>query len=153
MPNRRPLAERLAEKTRRDASGCWIWTGAVNRGNYGVIGSGIGKQTIIASRAAWLVHRGSIPADMFVLHTCDNPRCVNPRHLFLGTLQDNMDDMKRKNRSGAGERHGMSKLSADQVAAIRTSSLQQKELAKIYRVTQSTISSVRSGDTWRSDTP
>ena len=99
---RRPLAERLWEKTDK-AGSCWIWVGTTNRDGYGNIGID-NKKTALTHRVAWMVTHGPIPVDLCVLHRCDNPRCVNPDHLFLGTQADNMRDMMLKGRSRKGRR-------------------------------------------------
>lgn len=79
-------------------SGCWKWLGMINQNRYGV--SGRGK---LAHRASWEMFKYPIPKGLFVLHKCDNPACVNPDHLFLGTHQDNMRDMVSKGRQAKGE--------------------------------------------------
>ena len=86
-----------AKWTPEPMSGCWLWTGTVDLKQYGRFS----KQGRLCSahRIAWELYRGSIPTDRNVLHRCDNPSCVNPDHLFLGTLTDNMRDMARKGRS------------------------------------------------------
>ena len=76
---------------------CWIWRGA-SEGRYGLIGIGGSGNMDYAHRVSWKLNFGNIPSGLFVLHKCDNSLCVNPSHLFLGTHQDNMDDMKRKGR-------------------------------------------------------
>jgi hypothetical protein len=73
-------------------SGCWIWT-AANKDGYGRY-----SNSGYAHRISWEMHFGKIPAGMFVCHKCDNPPCVNPDHLFLGTNQDNVNDMRAKGR-------------------------------------------------------
>jgi len=75
---------------------CWIWIGGVNRYGYGKVMKG--NMTTVASRLSYTVFKGDIKEGMFVCHTCDTPSCINPDHLWLGTHQDNMDDMVRKNR-------------------------------------------------------
>jgi hypothetical protein len=105
----RPIAERFAEKfTPEPNTGCYLWLGACWPGGYGIIGGERGSHHRQAHRVAWeLAHGEPPPDDMEVCHTCDQPCCVNDRHLFLGTHQDNMDDRGRKGRTlvGRGDRH------------------------------------------------
>ena len=77
------------------SGGCWIWT-AQNVNGYGRIR--INKKLILAHRFVWEMVNGLIPKDLDVLHSCDNPSCVNPKHLWVGTHQDNMDDRDKKGR-------------------------------------------------------
>jgi hypothetical protein len=93
----RPAPERFAEKYRVDAdTGCWVWTASFTRGGYGQFG--FGGITRRAHRVSWVLHRGPIPDGLWVLHKCDNPPCVNPDHLFLGTCSDNSRDCVAKGR-------------------------------------------------------
>ena len=91
-----------------DASGCWLWTGAINSSGYGsfAIREGGRPKTDNAARISWKLYRGAIPEGSHVLHACDVRRCVNPDHLFLGTNQDNTRDKAIKGR-GVRSRKGL----------------------------------------------
>ena len=112
--------ERFRAKVCVAESGCWEWIGARNGGSRGPrYGNFVFKGTVHkAHRVAWEIYRGQIPVGVEVCHRCDNEKCVNPDHLFLGTHQDNMDDMMRK---GRGNRDGKAsrKVTDDQVREIR----------------------------------
>lgn len=132
---------------------CWEWQASKFTSGYGQFG--IGSRPWPAHRVSWvLANRRPIPRDYYVLHTCDNPGCVNPRHLFVGTHKDNMGDMIRKGRKTAssGENHHRSKLTADQVAEIRARCadpcVQWQTLASEYGVTTAAVSLLARGKSY-----
>jgi hypothetical protein len=128
-------------------SGCWLWDGGQrNALGYGYFHHPDEKY---AHRASWALHYGAIPDGMLILHKCDNPYCVNPDHLFMGTHKDNTADMFRKGRGGTrGPKAGeapYARLSVDDVIAIRGSNASSKATAVKYGVASCTISNIRSG--------
>lgn len=110
--------KRFATKVAR-GGGCWEWTGATTalsgHGRFRLDGRTSGAHCV-----AWLMHHAApIPDQMHVLHNCDNPPCVRPDHLRLGTHADNMSDMKERGRAHKGETHFFAKLTDEAVAEIR----------------------------------
>lgn len=140
---------RVGEPT---ATGCREWTGSIRQVKWHGQWRNAEGSIELTHRAAWRIFVGPIPEGMFVLHKCDNPLCVNPNHLFLGSQSDNLRDMWSKDRAkpgvSLGEKHGMSKLTADQVLEIRSSSASGADLARKLGVTQTTISEIRRRKTW-----
>ena len=127
---------------------CWNWTGG-KKNRYGQFW--LDGKNHKANRASWMLNRGDIPNGFYVCHRCDNPLCVNPEHLFLGTAQDNSDDMMQKGRHHfpAGENAPNHKLTTEQAIAIRESTLMGIELARLYGVGPMQISRIRRGLRWR----
>lgn len=122
------------------------------------LGPRIGGRAVLASRVAFCIaHRCGLDAitGLSVCHHCDNPSCVNPSHLFLGTQADNVSDMvskgryKRERNFSRGSRHGMAKLTEDTVRAIRSETGDQREAARRFGVSQGTIHLVRARKIWR----
>lgn len=136
-------------------AGCWIWTACVHVTGYGRFGMS-SREVEYAHRAAWRLFRGEIPSGLYVCHKCDQPLCVNPDHLFLGTATDNMRDASRKGRIvspqrnwASDESHQPAKLTNSQVREIRASSDGLSTLARRFGVTPRTIWSARTRRTYR----
>ncbi len=131
------------------SSGCWEWSGYVNPRGYGRMG-GVGRRTVLAHRLAY-EHFIGPAGDLFVLHHCDNPKCSNPDHLFIGTNADNCADMVAKGRSNRGAKMWNAKLTYDAVIAIRrrlSSGERSYLLATEYGVSRQTISLISSRVRW-----
>ena len=173
------LEQRFWPKVQK-SDGCWLWTGSKDARGYGRLKNPrTGATPLKAHRVSWEVHFGPIPDELWVLHSCDNPPCVNPAHLFLGTQADNMRDMVQKGRQGSlvhperlargdrhgsrlhperlnpprGERHRSAKLTWAQVAEIRrlyaAGYITQQQLADQFGVALTTINPLLRGKTWR----
>lgn len=141
-------------KFRKHASGCWVWTAFRNRDGYGAIGKG-GRNSgyHLAHRASWMIHRGRIPKGLLVLHSCDNPACVNPAHLHLGTASQNSLEMAQRNRQAQGEQTRRNRLTWEQVRNIRrllkTKLLNHVQIARAYEVRRETIWEIAHQKTWK----
>lgn len=127
---------------------CWLWTGTKNGYGYGIFIMP-GEIHVRAHRYSYEYFGGKIPKGKLVLHKCDNPACVNPKHLRLGTYLDNNRDAKRKGRNARGSRNGHAKLSERNVRSIMASNERQTVLARHYGVHQSVISTIKSGKRWK----
>jgi hypothetical protein len=145
------LRERFEQKFTRDANGCWVWHAATcGKRTYGSFCVGKGKIKA-AHRAAYEIYCAPISAGAHVLHRCDNPRCVNPEHLFLGTHAENMADMKEKGRRKgvtAGEQNGRSVLTRSLAAEVLAFDGSYNEAARRFGVHKSTIARIRTGRAW-----
>lgn len=128
---------------------CWNWGGNLHRQGYGVIRSN--RVHHLAHRASYAVFKGDIPDGMFVCHKCDNRKCVNPDHLFLGTVQDNQRDMAKKDRSTYGEKSSSAKLTEADVTlilAIKDSGKTHQQIADLFNVSRPLVSMIFSGKVW-----
>jgi hypothetical protein len=144
------FTEHFWKQCRKESSGCWIWKRRIPSHGYGMIWRR--GRSHRAHRMAWVLSRGPIPEGLGVLHTCDTPACVNPDHLFLGTDQDNMTDKKNKGRAQAGEKHGMARLTWEEVVKIRSIPAKYgliSQLARDYGVDHKTIWFIRHYQTWK----
>jgi HNH endonuclease len=144
------LEERfLANLGRTTKDGCILWDGSLDFRGYGSIGN---RGTKKAHRVAWELFVGPIPDGMCVLHKCDNPRCVAPAHLFLGTHADNVADTVAKNRHSRGEKNGHAKFTASDVKKIRklaAMGVSYAQLAREYGVWHSAVRKAVIGLTWK----
>lgn len=147
LPDSNLYSDRFWSKVNK-SSGCWEWIGAIHYkkgyGQFRLCGSM--KQ---AHRVSWLIKHGEWPA-LCVCHSCDNRKCVNPDHLFLGTNQDNVNDRVAKNRSyrAAGEDSPAAKLKNGDIIKIRSMSGSHRDVAKKFGVSKSLIGHIRNRDLW-----
>ena len=140
-----PLRDRFFRKIEiNKGNGCWEWTASITWCGYGHIKL-FGNKLIMAHRASWIIHNGEIPKGKFVLHKCDNRKCVNPSHLWLGTNKENIIDAHKKGRL-------WSKLKKEDVDIIRKrykeTNIQQWKLAEEFNVDQGLISKIINNKIW-----
>ena len=135
---------------KRSGAECWPWLASKAHFGHGQFKVG-GKHgsCVHAHRVAWELTFGDIPAGAVVRHRCDNPPCVNPAHLVIGTQDDNINDRVRRGRSAAGDKHGRAKLTSADVANIRLSQEPISILAKNYGVNRETVRAAKSGRNWK----
>lgn len=149
------LKSRLESKVAKQTdTGCWIWIGAKKPNGYGNFY--LGGRYLPAHRAAYLIYLGDIPEGHYICHRCDNPACVNPDHLFIGTPTENQQDMKWKGRakgiSAGREQHPNAKLSETDILSIRRlrrSGWSLKDIAERHGITASNVSYICAGKSWR----
>lgn len=134
-----PIEQRFWKFVKK-GNDCWEWTGDKNSLGYGVIR--FKKKNLKAHRVSYKLNKSVIPAGLSVCHFCDNPSCVNPKHLFLGTHQDNMNDRDKKGRLAKGDKSVKAKLTNQQVIEIRDQFSKhnyygmQKDLTKVYGISK-----------------
>lgn len=159
----KPATYRFNQSYKKDeTTGCWVWLGKSRSGSSGLYGRiQVNKKTIPAHRFSWELHNEQkIPDGMFVLHKCDNPECVNPEHLFLGTHQDNTNDKVSKNRQAKGDSfkhrkpakgsaNGLAKLTEESAKKIFNDTRPQRKIAETYGVSQAVVSNIKLMKTWK----
>ena len=153
------VADRMQLYTLDQETGCWRWGGKIKKARcgYGQIviycqDMNPKKRMFYAHRVAYAFFNGADPGELCVMHSCDNPACINPDHLVLGTHADNMSDMAKKGRSTAGELNPRSKLSRSTVEAVIEKIVQgcsNVDIAEDLPVTHAQISNIRHGKAWR----
>lgn len=145
------IEERFWAKVQRGGPDeCWPWTGALSDRGYGRFD--VGGRLRMASHVSYEMHVGPIPAGLFACHSCDNPPCVNPAHLFPGDQKTNLADMVAKGRSLKGEDHFHAKLTEEAVRSMRARSTGERgeatRFAAEYGVSVANICYVLKGHTW-----
>ena len=157
LRKRKPVADLFWSKVQIGSGDeCWLWIGTVNklRGGYGQLRSN--NRSFRAHRVSWELHFGQVSTGLDVLHHCDNPPCVNPSHLFLGTQTDNSADMWAKGRgryvAQPGSKNGRAKLTEEKVSHIldlyASGGFTQKELAQRFAISPCSVWEIVHGKKW-----
>lgn len=160
MKREPPTAEQIIQRFyakvgKAEPDECWLWLGAKEVLGYGKLCvQRTPQKTVKAHRLSYEVHYGAFDKSLSVCHTCDNPTCVNPRHLFLGTPADNSKDMVSKGRSPSnkGERNARAKITwaqRDEIERLVKSGKSQTEVARIFGIAQPNVSQIILGRHWR----
>ncbi len=130
--------------------GCWEWKGAP--GPNGYLNIRYNRKKIMAHRVSWILYKGNIPDNLWICHSCDNRRCTNPDHLFLGTPKENSEDRDKKLRGLQGSRHHKAKLTEENVMEIKKMlklGISSQKIAREFCVTDGTIWFIKHEKTWR----
>ena len=135
---------------KRGENDCWEWKGSFDKEGYGQMRNGVLRINDRAHRFSARLHFGEIPKGQCVCHKCDNPSCVNPKHLFIASPIDNHNDKMSKNRHVKGELQGHSKLTEQQVAEIRNRMNESyRTLCNEYNLAPSTVYRIWHGQAWK----
>lgn len=156
-PKPRPAAERFAAKVQRGApDDCWLWTGSRNLQGRGTFYWDASKQMVLAPRAAMWLAGVPLADNQLACHTCDNPGCVNPAHLYAGSSRENVSDALRRGRwtqrGKVGMEHGMAALTDADVYEIRrrlAAGERGTDIARDMGTTKSVVSQIKLGKTWK----
>jgi hypothetical protein len=145
------VVERFETKFKKaDENICWPWLGGADNHGYGLFY--VAGKTLLAARVSYALYAEPIPDGLVIRHKCDNPICVNPKHLETGTKNDNSKDMVYRNRSQKGEAHAQAKLSEKDVSEIRKlriSGMTCESISQLYGVSQSQISHITNRKSWK----
>lgn len=153
LPEKERFFNRIQKSLYND---CWLWIGNKNRQGYGIFFDDSGKE-VRAHRYSYFIEYGHLDKTKYVCHTCDNPSCVNPKHLWEGTAKDNNEDCRNKNRAKyppdqKGENHSQHKLTEDDVLFIRQefkAGVSQADLMRKYNMSRNTIHKICKNKTWK----
>jgi IS30 family transposase len=152
---KRPRLNKLQIKERIEShivskNGCWLTDVKIDVNGRPRLS--FNNKSLIFARVVYEVYKGDFPKNLFICHTCDNPLCVNPDHLYVGTSTDNGRNKKRRNRQAKGSKIGMSKLTEDQVTKIKEllleGQLSFRQIAEMFGVTSGTIGVINKGKSW-----
>ena len=142
------IKDRFFSRFKKVDNGCWIWTAHADKDGYGILSGN--KSNTRANRLSYEIHHGPIKEGFVVCHTCDTPSCVNPDHLFQGTVKDNCRDMISKNRDKiVGSRNNKAKLVEKDIPTIRSCSNHNSVIAIDYGVCEATIKRIKARTLWR----
>lgn len=144
------MVERFEKFIYYSLDGCWYWLGALSESGYGNFKSESRSER--AHRVSYRLYKGPIPDGLFACHKCDNPACVNPDHLFLGTLKENQEDMSRKGRAARGSKSGMAKLTESDIKQIRqlvcVDDVSRRVVASFFKVDRGHVDKIIRRQRW-----
>ena len=151
-PRIRPTLLRFWQKVSRgSADSCWPWQASRTAFGHGKFYLRVGsrRQYTVAHRVMWMLAFGPIPMGMETCHRCDNPWCVNPRHLFLGTQQDNLRDMREKGREITDGNATLTRHQVHEIRVLLAAGLTHTAIAKQFQVARSTVTRISLGTAWK----